>query len=155
VDEVILFEPEKRHAGFRGFLRLMRDVRAHDFRISVVLQSNLKIAAAMFFANIRYRVGPLSKLHSYFFYNRGVRQHRSHVEMHETDYNLQLVRRLGIRVSSRRIPVRVSLDAESRQAATDWLKQRGWKEDVPLVVVHPGMGGSALNWPESHYVEFI
>ena len=77
VDEVMLFDPEKRHAGFRGSLRLMRDVRDQNFRIAVVLQSNLKIAASVFFANIRYRVGPLSKLHSYLFYNRGIRQHRS------------------------------------------------------------------------------
>lgn len=27
--------------------------------------------------------------------------------------------------------------------------------DQPLIVVHPGMGGSALNWPETHYIEFI
>jgi ADP-heptose:LPS heptosyltransferase len=24
-----------------------------------------------------------------------------------------------------------------------------------MVIVHPGMGGSALNWPETHYVEFV
>jgi len=155
IDEVMIYDPEKRHAGFRGFLRLIEDVRKGNYRISVVLQGGMKIAAAMFFANIRYRVGPLSKIYSYFFYNRGVRQHRSQVEMHETDYNLQLLRRLGIRVSSRRVPLRVSLADDRRAQARAWLLEKGWKPDQALVVVHPGMGGSALNWPESHYIEFV
>jgi heptosyltransferase-3 len=121
----------------------------------VVLQGSFKIAASVFFARVRYRVGPLSKLYSFLFYNRGVRQHRSQVEMHEADYNLQLLRRLGIRLATRVMPTRVTLADESQQAARAWLEERGWVEGEPLVVVHPGMGGSALNWPENHYVEFV
>lgn len=155
VDEVILYDPERRHWGFRGFLRLVGDLRARRFRVAVVLQSHRRIAAAIFLANIRYRVGPLSKLHSYFFYNRGARQRRSHVEMHETDYNLQLLRRLGIRVGTRRIPLQVSYSQSVGEKARAWLIERGFVPGETLVAVHPGMGGSALNWPESHYVEFI
>ncbi len=155
IDQVIIFDPDKKHAGFRGFLRLVEEIRKGNYRISVVLQGNLKIAAAMFFSNIRYRVGPLSKIYSYFFYNRGIRQHRSQVEMHEADYNLQLLRRLGIRISSRRVPLRVSVPDQRRAEARAWLLEKGWKPEEALVVVHPGMGGSALNWPESHYVEFV
>jgi ADP-heptose:LPS heptosyltransferase len=135
-------------------LRLVREIRAANYRISVVLQGNLKIAASVFFANIRYRVGPLSKLYSYVFFNRGVRQHRSQVEMHEADYNLQLLRRLGIRVASRTVPPRIFLSLEKRAEARAWLEQKGWNPEAPLIVVHPGMGGSALNWPETHYIEF-
>ncbi|MFL5813034.1 MAG: glycosyltransferase family 9 protein [Bdellovibrionia bacterium] len=155
IDEVLIFDPEKRHAGFRGFLRLVEDFRKGNYRIAVVLQGNMKIAAATFFSNIRYRVGPLSKIYSYFLFNRGIRQHRSQVEMHETDYNLQLLRRLGIRVSSRRVPLRVSVPDEKRAQARAWLLGKGWNPEQPLVAVHPGMGGSALNWPETHYVEFV
>jgi ADP-heptose:LPS heptosyltransferase len=155
IDEVLIFDPDKRHSGFRGFLRLVDDFRKGNHRIAVVLQGNTKIAAATFFSNIRYRVGPLSKIYSYFFYNRGIRQHRSQVEMHEADYNLQLLRRLGIRVSSRRVPLRVSVPDEKRAQARAWLLEKGWNPEQALVAVHPGMGGSALNWPESHYVEFV
>lgn len=155
VDEVILYDPDQRHWGFRGFLRLVADLRARRFRVAVVLQSQRRIAAAIFLANIRYRVGPLSKLHSYLFYNRGARQHRSRVEMHETDYNLQLLRRLGIRVGTRRISLTVSLPEPVRARARSWLIERGFVEGETLIAIHPGMGGSALNWPEPHYIEFI
>jgi ADP-heptose:LPS heptosyltransferase len=155
VDEVFIYEPLRRHAGLRGVWNLSRDFKKRKFRIGIVLQTQWRFAAALFLARIRFRIGPLSKLHSYFLFNRGVRQRRSQVEMHETDYNLQLLRRLGIRVGARKVPVRASCSDTARTEAREWLVKNGWKSDGSLVVVHPGMGGSALNWPESHYIELI
>lgn len=155
VDEILLYEPEGRHTGLRGFLNLVKDIRSRDFRIAVVLMSHWKIAAAAYFAGVRYRVGPRSKLHSFIFYNRGLRQQRSLVEMHETDYNLQLLRRIGIRVGSRSVPTSVHVSDSARAQAKQWLTERGWTPRQPLIIVHPGMGGSALNWPENHYLELI
>jgi ADP-heptose:LPS heptosyltransferase len=156
VDDVMVYDAEGRHAGIGGFFTLMSDIRDRGIRIAVVLQSQARIAAALFGAGVRYRVGPLSKPHSFLFYNRGVRQRRSHVEMHETDYNLQLLRRLGIRVGTRNVAPRVNVSEEARARAKAWLAERGWDPAADrLVAVHPGMGGSALNWPESHYVELI
>jgi heptosyltransferase III len=155
VDQLMTYEPEGRHAGFKGFLKLVREFKTKEFRIAVVLQTNWQIAAALFLAGVRYRVGPLAKLHSFLFFNRGVRQRRSQVEMHETDYNLQLLRRLGIRVGTRNVLARAHISDETQARAGAWLKERGWQPGQILVAVHPGMGGSALNWPENHYTDFV
>lgn len=157
VDEVMVYDPERKHKGLKGTLLLAAQLRKRDFRIGVVLQSNWRVAAALFWGRVRYRVGPLSKLHSYLFYNRGIRQRRSHVEMHESDYNLQLLRRLGIRIPARRLSTQVHIPEETRAQARAWLLERGWDFSAQhaLIAVHPGMGGSALNWPEAHYVEFV
>lgn len=158
VDEVIIFDPEGKHKGLNGLFALVREFRERNIRIGIVLQSHWKVAAALFAAGVRYRVGPLSKLHSFLFYNRGIRQRRSRVEMHETDYNLQLLRRLGIRVGTRTVPPQVHVEDVEKEKALTWLRANGWKggaDSRPLIAVHPGMGGSALNWPESHYVDLI
>ncbi len=159
VEEVLVFDPDGVHSGLRGLWRLAGELRARGFRIGVVLQSHWKIAAALFLARVRYRVGPLSKIHSFLFYNRGVRQRRSLVEMHETDYNLQLLRRLGIRVPTRTLQTRVAVSAEARSWAEGWCREQGLEapdsQGRAWVGVHPGMGGSALNWPDTHYVELI
>src|SRR4051794_14716214 len=91
VDHFIEYDPENKHRGIKGFFRLYSDIRRRHFRFAIVLQSNWKIAFAIFLARVRYRVGPLSKVHSFLFFNRGLRQRRSQVEMHESDYNLQLL----------------------------------------------------------------
>jgi ADP-heptose:LPS heptosyltransferase len=155
VDNVMIYEPSRRHAGIKGFFRLASDLRKGNFRIAVVLQSNWRIGFAVLLSRIRYRLGPLSKFHSYFVYNRGIRQHRSHVEMHETDYNLQLLRRLGIRVATRTIPTTIKLSEQSREEMGKWLREQGWDGTAPIIGVHPGMGGSALNWPEANYIDLI
>lgn len=155
VDDVLIFDPEGRHRGLRGFFDLIAEIRRGGFRIAVCLQSHWKVAAAIFGAGVRYRVGPLSKPHSFLFYNRGVRQRRSQVEMHEADYNLALLRRLGIRAQTRSIAPRVSVSAEAREFAARWLSEQAFGGDGPLVVVHPAMGGSALNWPDAQYADLI
>ncbi|MBL7715400.1 MAG: glycosyltransferase family 9 protein [Bdellovibrionales bacterium] len=153
VDEVLIYEPKGRHAGIRGFFRLLGELRARHFRMGILLQSQFRLAAAVFGAGIRYRVGPLSKIYSFFFYNRGLRQRRSRVEMHEADYNLQLLRRIGVRVVARAQETRAAVAPEKVVAARSWLWEQGWDPSSPLIAIHPGMGGSALNWPELHYAE--
>lgn len=155
VDEVLVYDPDRKHKGLRGLRLLVAQIRKRDFRISIALHSQWRLALAVVLARVRYRIGPLSKIHSFVLYNRGVRQHRSRVEMHEADYNLQLLRRLGIRVPSRSLALRIHLPDEQRQIVREWLAKQGCLPGEALVAVHPGMGGSALNWPESHYLEFV
>lgn len=153
VDEVIVYDPAGAHFGVKGFFALFKELKSKKFQTAVILQSQFKIGLALLFSAIRLRVGPLSSLHSFFFFNRGIRQKRSLVEMHETDYNLQLLRRLGIRTLGRVSVPQVFLNEKVRDQAFEWLTERGWREGSRLVVIHPGMGGSALNWPEAHYHE--
>ena len=128
----------------------MDQIRERNIRFGVALKNDWKIAAAFYGAGVRYRVGPLGPFYSYLFYNRGVRQRRSRVEMHEADYNLQLLRRLGIRPFQNRKPAQVVLGKAVQSWAQEWLSQAGLPGSG-WVAIHPGMGGSALNWPESHY----
>jgi ADP-heptose:LPS heptosyltransferase len=151
VQGLLIYEPEGRHRGFKGFRRLVRELRAGRFRIAVVLQSQWRLALALALAGVPYRLGPLSKLYSFVLYNRGIRQHRSQVEMHETDYNLQLLAKLGIRVGTRSIATRARVSAAQRERALAWLREAGWDGSESFVAIHPGMGNSALNWPEESY----
>jgi ADP-heptose:LPS heptosyltransferase len=153
LDGTLIYDPRGRHQGLGGFWRLVQDLRAGRFRIVIALQTQWRLGLAILFSGIRYRVGPWSKLHSYLVYNRGVRQRRSEVEMHEADYNLQLLRKIGIRLGARPAETAIALSDSARAQARAWLLAQGWRAEAPLVVIHPGMGGSALNWPEAHYAD--
>lgn len=155
LEDCFVFDPEGRHRGGWGFIRLIRDLNQRKFDIAVVLQSHPKVAAALFFAGIPKRIGPLSKIHSYLFYNRGMRQRRSQVDCHEADYNLQLLEQLGMMTPLRSVPTQVFVSQEVCLTAKNWLTGQGWDPRNPLIVIHPGMGGSALNWPEDAYIKLI
>jgi ADP-heptose:LPS heptosyltransferase len=75
--------------------------------------------------------------------------------MHETDYNLMLLRKLGIRVTARRFEPTITVDADAKERMRELIKTEGFELNDPFVVVHPGMGGSALNWPEGYYVDMV
>ena len=156
VDEVVEWEENGLYAGWSGFWRLVRTLRESRFDFALVLQAPAKVAWALFFARIPIRLGPYSKWYSFLTYNRGVRQRRSQVEMNEADYNLQLLRPLGIQVGARTVPTQAAASKEALADVDHWLTvhrvdlvARHW------VAVHPGMGGSALNWPDSHYEELV
>ncbi len=159
IHHFLVFDPQNLHLGFKGFWRLAAEIRECRFDVVVVLQSHWKIAYALRLAGIRYRVGPWSKFHSFLCYNLGLKQRRSQVEMHETDYNLQLLSLLGIPLKGRQVFPQVILSQAIQHSAQAWWASAGARTTLqagaPLIVVHPGMGGSALNWPEAHYVELI
>ncbi|NDD92691.1 hypothetical protein EBZ37_11450 [bacterium] len=74
--------------------------------------------------------------------------------MHEADYNLQLLQPLRIAVGSKTVGTQVAISSEAQQEVDQWLSSQGISGDSRVwVAVHPGMGGSALNWPESHYLD--
>lgn len=151
IDELLTFE-ELDEGGAFSFFKLMFAIRRRSFQVSVMMQGNFRIACAIFLSGVPFRIGGLSKWWSWFFLNMGMRQVRSNVEMHEADYNLQLLNDLGVRVSDHRYRPQVVVADPARDLALNFFRERGLDTQFKTVVIHPGMAGSALNWPESHYV---
>ncbi len=153
--KLFIYRPDSTHAGFGGFWRLVRQIQLEQFDIAITLQVSFRVTVALAIAGIRYRVGPYSKWYSYLAFNRGSRQSRSAVEMHETDYNLMLLRKLGIRTPSRKFEPSITVDADAKERMRVVVRELGIADGASFVTIHPGMGGSALNWSEGYYVDLI
>ncbi|MGE3261844.1 MAG: glycosyltransferase family 9 protein [Bacteriovoracia bacterium] len=147
----IVLDPEQ-YSGFFGFWRLVGRLRREKFEVAVVFQTKMSVALALLFSGIRFRIGPYSKWWSWISYNNGRRQSRSAVEMHEADYNIQLLRFFGISVADTWEKTYLRVDEDVRREATRFFVEKGVSRRFKTVAIHPGMSGSALNWPESHYV---
>ncbi len=103
---------------------------------------------ALWSCGVKVRGGVLSQWHSYLFLNKGLRQKRSRVEAHEMEYNFQLVEHVFDLKRNREQWLPAELDVPH-----DVELQFDVSQDY--FVVHPGMGGSALNWPTSSYAKLI
>jgi heptosyltransferase-3 len=147
----IILDPEQ-YSGFFGFWHLVSRLRQEKFQAAVVFQTKMSVALALLFSGIRIRIGPYSKWWSWISYNRGRRQSRSAVEMHEADYNIQLLRYFGITVADTWEKTYLTVDENVRREATRFFVEKGLSRKYKTVAIHPGMSGSALNWPESHYI---
>jgi ADP-heptose:LPS heptosyltransferase len=119
--------------------------------VAVCFQAPWWVHFSIWKARIKTRIGVLSKWDSFLFLNKGLRQRRSHAVKHEAEYNLDLVRQIDPeRISDSKAPV-LKLQADKHDSV---LNSEGL-ESQKYSVVHPGMAGSALNWPTEYYIELI
>ncbi len=150
VDEV-LRQPETEGRSFLARLNnLTATLRHHRFDALVVLHPTWLVALAGFLAGIRIRVGSGYRAYSVLF-NKKIRQHRKDVKRHEVAYNLNMLEALGAKRTSEMPAIHLN-EADHRDVA-DWLDRTGIQCQAPLIVLHPGSGGSARDWPIGHFAE--
>lgn len=74
--------------------------------------------------------------------------------LHQTEYYLELLRRLGLPTGEPRPALRV--DAAMRENGRELLRGVGWDTVTPLVGIAPGAAyGSAKRWPPGHVARFL
>lgn len=145
LDEVIALEGRDRELFSKG-----------RWDCVIFFQWDERLARAAWRAQVPTRVGPRAKPLSYLWLNKGLRQARSKVQKHEVRYNLDLLSTLGIEseLLAQSPPTRALVPPEGKKAWERWQSTDAFFQQ-PFGVVHPGMGGSALNWPVEHYIRFI
>lgn len=124
---------------------------------ALVLQSQIGAVQALRSIGVKVRVGRFHFSRSVFSFSHGVFQRRSRAEKSEGEYSLELARRLasvyGLRGQLETPPVEIPPTEREVQLAEGALRERGVNR--PFVVMHPGMGGSALNASVEQYAEWI
>ncbi|MFA6540309.1 MAG: glycosyltransferase family 9 protein, partial [Bacteroidota bacterium] len=106
------------------------------------------LALLMFLAGIPFRVGTGYRWYSFFF-NRKIYEHRKDGRKHEVEYNLNLLSTIGVE-----IPLHPTFDFEVpeqiRESIDSFLSTVGL-DGEDFVVLHPGSGGSARDWPLENF----
>lgn len=131
--------------------RLESELRAADFNAVLMLQYRKSLATLLRRAGIGRRYGPLSKWSSWLQLNRGTWQSRSRGRRHEMDYSLLLAGKLagGSPLDAAPAP-RLHLSDSQKELGRTFRTQ--WADDAQTVVfVHPGSGGSALDWDPQRF----
>lgn len=110
------------------------------------------INLALFIAKVPIRIGVKSQWHSFLFLNKGIRQKRSESTLNEFEYNAELVLK-GLDVSN------FDIKQQTQNIHLQLLSPKSFINiKLPVseyIVVHPGMGGSALNISTQKYVSII
>lgn len=137
--------------------KLAERLRRENFDAVVILQYRMELAQLMKEAGIRKRYGPLSKGSSWFLLNRGSLQSRSRGHRHEMEHNLLLSRRLtdgwramlGASVEGFREP-KLHLTSGQEEIGRNFRRDEASGAET-LVFIHPGSGGSALDWEPDRF----
>lgn len=139
----------KKQWSWSEFKRMLAEIKKIKPDRAVVFHAPWWVGLALWCACVPVRVGVRSKWHSFIFFNKSLRQKRSRAEKHEAHYGLELVEvASGKKISFENLkPLRLSSGLQIADLQKWNLKN--------YIVVHPGMAGSALNWPIPKYIEFI
>ena len=132
-----------------SYRQLLSQLRQIQPAAVVVFQAPWWVSLACWRADIPLRVSRASQWHSFIFFNHRLRQTRSRSEKHESEYNQELLE-FALELKHEKIsPFKL-------QVAPDHLLLKKYElQDNQYCIVHPGMFGSALNWPQQKYNELI
>lgn len=123
--------------------------------IAVSFQAPWWVSTTLWKKGVAVRAGVRSQWHSFLFLNRSLRQKRSRAEKHEADYNRELLefalREAGLETP----PFQSHFPSPVLELRAPAVSLERFALPSSYVVVHPGMAGSALNWPQKSYVAFI
>ena len=151
VDEVLVDDPAN------SARELAEKLRRSRFDAVILLHPTSRLARALWLARIPVRVGTAYRLYSILL-NRRIKQHRKYSLKHELEHNLELV--------AKGLKLEYLTDSGQRTAfapkivipedlITSALAKAKVGEQGSYIVVHPGSGGSAMDWPPERFAELI
>lgn len=146
IDDIISIPDRDLRGGDAAFSAELKH-RDVDTAVFAYPRPRLSLAAAR--ARIPRRVGIAYRWYSPFYTHRH-REHRKPSVHHESEYNLHLLGALGIEDGNGLLP-QLLFSPELQQRADTLLTASGIPQDAPVVVLHPGSGGSARDWPAGNF----
>ncbi len=139
INEIILDD----NKTVKGFFVLRETLKQNKYDMVIVLHPTLRLAYLLKSAKVPIRIGTGYRAYSFLF-NLKIYQHRKTVQRHELEYNLDMLKPLGIE-NQKTLPKLYLSDTEKSEAS-NYLRKIGIGEDEILVIIHPGSGGNCLNW---------
>jgi heptosyltransferase-3 len=148
VNELLWYDNGRQLLPFGSMLR---EIRKRELDAVVVAHPTLRLALLMFLARIPARIGSGYRYYSFLF-NHRVYEHRKDARRHEVEYNLQLLRELDCQLDGK-IEFALEISREDQESVDRLLRSHGIRPGEELIVLHPGSGGSAREWPSRYFAE--
>jgi len=145
IDEVLILSERDNKIPIRGNTRI---IRQKNFDACIVVYPTFVISLIMFLSGIKTRIGSGYRWYSFLF-NKKVFEHRKYAEKHELEYNVNLLKQIGIdeKVDPGNINFHIKVDNEEVNIVKNILSEIGIRNNDKIVVIHPGSGGSSVDLP--------
>lgn len=148
VDAVVTFDKRGRHSGLRGFVALVRELRAQRYDLGIALHRGARTALLLFFAEIPLRVGFRQGEISLLYHRRAWRDPAGH----DIDRQLSIIAPLGIEPTESAVPC-LGVGEEARDAVQALLAGDGLVAGEDYVVLAPGSAWISKQWMPERYAE--
>ena len=153
VNEVIVL---KESNGNVPLFENVNIIKQKKFDNCIVVYPRFKISLIVFLSRIKNRIGTGYRWYSFLF-NQKVYEHRKNAERHELEYNVNLLEKLGIKntIAEKSISYDLRVDESSLQNVIKILIDEKFDLHKPIIIVHPGSGGSSMDLPIGKFAELV
>ena len=151
IDAIITDDPQGNRLGGEDFRKKVSEIRSYNFDVALLLMPTKRLAYMLFLAGIPYRVGVGHILYEIITFMYGVSRHKYNPLRHESEYMLDLARKIGARDVWTK--PEIFLNEEEIRAAREFLGNKGFDPGKSIVCIHPGSGHSSPNWEVGRYAE--
>ncbi|NQT46687.1 MAG: lipopolysaccharide heptosyltransferase II [Candidatus Omnitrophica bacterium] len=146
VDDVIVLDGA-RMRGLKEIFIFAKSLRKERFDLAVVFNPSKSFNLAIFLAGIPNRLG-WDRKWPFLLTNR-VKDEKSKGEKHEIEYNLDLVRSIGVAPGA--ISIFVPETDQSRLRIKNLLQENGISDTDDLIAMHPFSTNPAKLWPMDRF----
>lgn len=153
IDEILVLKEIDGEIDIKSNLSMLKE---KHFDTCITVYPTLKIAWLVFRTGIRNRIGSGYRWYSILF-NKKVFEHRKYADKHELEYNVNLLKEIGIDKTITKDNVHFFIDIEKSVEAevNKVLLDNGINTNKPIVIVHPGSGGSAVDLPVEKFKQLV
>ncbi|MCM8780671.1 MAG: lipopolysaccharide heptosyltransferase II [Candidatus Omnitrophica bacterium] len=149
LDKVIVYDKRKRHRSWWNSMRFCFDLRKIRFDLALILHPTNRVHLITFFAGIPRRIGYNRKFG--FLLTDRIRHLKQQGEKHELEYNLDLVRYLGIQPKDKSLFM--PINPQSERWVDELMQREGIKESDRILAIHPGASCPSKLWPCDRFAQ--
>lgn len=153
LDEVIIL---KENGNKIPILSNAKEIKKKNFDSCIIVNPTFSSALMLFLAGIKNRIGTGYRAYSFLF-NHKIYEHRKYAEKHELEFNLSLLKVFGIH--EKPSPGKINFDLYVEESSINSIKNILFKEgisfDKPIIIFHPGSGGSAVDYPMEKFRDLL
>lgn len=145
IDEVLVLKEKKGKIELTSNINMLR---GYDFDWSILVYPTFRASFILYMSSIPERIGSGYRWYSFLF-NHRIFDHRKYAERHELEFNVKMLSLIGIREDPDATNIAFNITAQNylREIIGKTLFYEGADLDKPLIIVHPGSGGSAVDLP--------
>jgi len=144
VDHIMIYDSNAYHAGLKGKISLIQDIRDQNFDASILLQNAIEAAIITSLAGIKRRVGFNTDARGLLL-THGVPISKAIKRIHQTSYYVQMLESVGIQNSG--LDLELFLGLADRLSAYRRLQKINPSPDIRWIGMNPSATyGSAKQW---------
>jgi lipopolysaccharide heptosyltransferase II len=148
LDEVIVYDKDKKHRSVFSTLGFSWALRKYKFDLAIILHPTNRVHIISWLVGIPRRLGYDKKMG---FLNTDRIEDKKYLgDKHELEYNLDLLRHLGIEPKDKTLFVPLYKEAEDK---IDLFLQRQGIQNNDLIIIHPGASCPSKIWPSQNFAQ--